>query len=199
MSSFYATFDEKELLHRLYTGDEKAFTEIYNQYWKKLFFVAAHKLQNLSEAEEIVQEIFLQLWKRRTVINVECLSSYLSVSLKYCIINVLAKRAHQYRCHQFNAYLTGLPDRSTEQTLQFEELKDQLAKETAKLPEKCRLVFQLSREKGYSHKRIAVTLGISEKTVESHLSKAIRSLRAGLSHVLSILIFWFLLQMIFFI
>ena len=71
--------------------------------------------------------------------------------------------------------------------LQLDELKEQLVKETAKLPEKCRMVFQMSREEGYSQKQIAKKLSISEKTVEAHLSKAIRTLRIGLSQLITIL------------
>jgi RNA polymerase sigma-70 factor (ECF subfamily) len=55
------------------------------------------------------------------------------------------------------------------------------------LPEKCRIVFQLSREKGYSQKQIAAELGIAEKTVEAHLSAALRRLRTGLSHLFTFL------------
>ncbi len=190
MNSFAATIDEKKLLQNLHKGDDKAFTEIYDRYWKKLFYIAAHKLQNLAEAEEVVQDIFLDLWKRRTEVNItSCLSSYLAVCVKYKVINVLAKRTLQLRYQLYNSHQSHLCDHSTEQAIQFEALKEQLLKETAKLPHKCRLVFQLSREKGYSHKQIAARLGISEKTVESHLSKALRTLRLGLSHIMSVLFF----------
>jgi len=190
MNSFIVIIEEKELLHRLHRGDDKAFTEIYDRYWKKLFYIAAHKLQNLAEAEEVVQDIFLELWKRRTELNITTsLSSYLAVCVKYKVINVLAKRILQLRYRTYNLHHLHLSDRSTEQVIQFEALKEQLVKETAKLPEKCRLVFQLSREEGYSHKQISAKLGISEKTVESHLSKALRSLRTGLSHIMSGLFF----------
>lgn len=190
MDSFITILDEKELLPRLQQSDENAFTEIYNHYWKKLFCVAAHKLHNLAEAEEVVQDIFLELWKRRAELNIAtCLNAYLAVCVKYKVIDLLAKRARQLRHRQYTSQQTHLPDPSPEQVLQFETLKEQLLKETAKLPGKCRLVFQLSREEGYSHKHIAKHLGISEKTVESHLSKALRNLRTGLSHVLSVLFF----------
>jgi RNA polymerase sigma-70 factor (ECF subfamily) len=190
MDSFITIFDEKELLLRLQQSDENAFTAIYNHYWKKLFYKAALKLQNLSEAEGIVQDIFLELWRRRAELEITtCLASYLAVCVKHKVIDLLAKRARQLRHHQYISLQTVPADRSVDDILQFEILKEQLAKETAKLPDKCRLVFELSRHEGYSHKQIAKHLGISEKTVESHLSKALRNLRTGLSHVLSALFF----------
>lgn len=191
MSYLNTDFPEREILHRLHKSDEDAFTAIYDQYWKKLFYIAARKLHNLEEAEEIVQDIFLDLWRRREELNINtCLSSYLAVSVKYKVINVLAKRARHHDYYMHSLLQLRVSDFSTEYTLQFEELKEQLLKETAKLPEKCRLVFELSRQEGFSHKQIAISLGISEKTVESHLSRALRSLKKSLSHILSGFLFW---------
>ena len=180
---------EKDLLRCLQAGQEAAFTEIYNRYWKKLFYVAAQKLQNLSEAEEVVQDIFLDLWKRREALQITtCLEAYLAVCVKYKVINILARKSRQQR-YQLQASQQPLSDHSTIQVLQLQELKEQLVNETAKLPEKCQLVFRLSREGGFSHKQIASRLGISEKTVESHLSKALRTLRTSLSCFLASLFF----------
>jgi RNA polymerase sigma-70 factor (ECF subfamily) len=188
MDSFSHVTNEKELLTLLRDGDEAAFTQIYNLYWKKCFFASAQKLQNLAEAEELVQDIFLDLWKRREELNVTtCLSAYLSGCIKYKVINLLAKKqlASKYVQH---AITTGnLSDFSTEQDLRLHELKHQLLKETSRLPEKCRIVFQMSREEGFSQKQIAHQLNISEKTVESHLSKALRNLRTGLAHFITVL------------
>jgi RNA polymerase sigma-70 factor (ECF subfamily) len=188
MDSFTHDIEEKELLTRLHNSDETAFTQIYNYYWKKLFFLAAQKLNNFSEAEEIVQDIFLDVWKRREEICVtNGLSAYLSASVKYKVINLLAKRNQQLRYQQHHSSLQSFSDLSTQQHLGVEELKKELSKETAKLPEKCRLVFQMSREQGFPQKTIAEKLSISEKTVEAHLSKALRTLRMNLSQFLTAL------------
>jgi RNA polymerase sigma-70 factor (ECF subfamily) len=185
MHSFSCFNDEKELLTRLHNSDEAAFTEIYNLYWKKLFFIAAQKLNSLSEAEEIVQDIFLDVWKRREDININTsLASYLSICVKYKVINLLAKRNQQFRYQEYASSMHET-DASTQQYISLDELREQLMKETAKLPEKCRMVFQMSREQGYSQKQIARKLSISEKTVESHISRALRSLRTNLSQFLS--------------
>ncbi len=179
------SYAEKDLLCRLQTGDGAAFTAIYNSYWKKLFYVAAQKLQDLAEAEEVVQDIFLELWRRREELQITtCLEAYLSGCVKYKVINVLAKRSRQQQYQQYALQQPDLLDHSTEQLLQLQALQTQLATETARLPEKCRLVFLLSREQGFSQKQIARQMGISEKTVESHLSKALRTLRTSLGQLL---------------
>ena len=186
MDSFNPTTEEKELLTRLRHGDESAFSCIYNLHWKKCFVMAAHRLQNLAEAEEVVQDIFLDLWKRREHLQVSnSLASYLFAGVKYKVINIFAKRHLQIQYREHASVAQPVTDQSTEQNLHAHELRQQLQQETAKLPEKCRMVFLLSREQGYSQKQIAQELNISEKTVEAHLSKALRNLRTGLSHLMT--------------
>lgn len=178
----YNILNDKELIALLQQGDEHAFTEVYNRYWKKLFTVAANKIKELDEAEEIVQDIFVSLWKRRNDLGViDTLSSYLAVSVKYRVIKLLDKRGNRQKYTDYAGQRLSITDNSTLQWLEFEELKDRLSVFVADLPEKCRLVYQLSRDAGYSQKQIAAQLNISEKTVEAHLGKALRTLRARLS------------------
>ncbi|HKG04845.1 MAG TPA: RNA polymerase sigma-70 factor [Pedobacter sp.] len=184
----YGVYTDEELLALLKSGDRAAFTEIYNRYWKRMFALAGKKLNDLDEAKEVVQEIFIRLWERSAQIEVESnLGAYLAVSVKYRIINKLDQ--HYIRKN----YVDNLPassevDNSTQEWLDFEEVRERLAKLVSELPEKCRLVFVMSREQGLSHKQIASELDISEKTVEAHLSKATKTLRTGLnSFLLSLL------------
>ena len=180
-----SSYDERELLLLLAKGDELAFTEIYNRYWNKLFSVASLKLNNPFEAEELVQDIFLDLWRRRKELEItNCVSAYLATAVKYKVINMLAKRNHHSCYSEHEEKNSTNTDYSTEQWLSFQELKGRLGKLVTALPEKCRLVFQLSRDAGLSQKAIASELGIAEKTVESHLSKAIQTLRLGLKSLL---------------
>jgi RNA polymerase sigma-70 factor (family 1) len=195
VSESYSTGQtEKELLHFLRMGDETAFTTIYNHYWKKLFSIAANKLHNLTDAEEVVQDIFLDLWKRKeSLVITSSLAAYLSVALKYKVIDRLARKAVELRYQKYAAYHLNPLDSSTEESLNLAELQDKLKKAVAELPEKCRLVFELSRDRGFSQKQIAHQLGIAEKTVESHLGKALRTLRMrmGSIFVLIFLFYWF--------
>ncbi|MGY3055301.1 RNA polymerase sigma-70 factor (family 1) [Pedobacter sp. UYEF25] len=172
---------DSELVLMLKLDNEEAFTEIYNRYWKKLYVVACNKLGNFAEAEEVVQNIFLSIWFRRATIEIASnLNAYLAVCVKYKVIKALNKRFHQKK------YLASLNDNdildnSTQEWLQFEEMKGQLSKLVADLPTKCQLVYRLSKEEGLSQKKIAEDLGISQKTVEAHLTTAIKKLKAGLS------------------
>lgn len=181
-SVLYNQKSDEDLLCLLINDDALAFKEIYNKYWKKLYIVAANRIENEQDAEEIVQDIFTSLWIRRKVIAItdDGLSKYLTVSVKYRVIKTLGKYAIKQK------YLHSIPlanriDDSTQQWLAFEELKDELAKYVGELPEKCQLVFKMSRELGYSQKQISAELMIAEKTVEAHLQKAFKILRSKLA------------------
>jgi RNA polymerase sigma-70 factor (family 1) len=182
--SNYSKLTDQDLTGLLVSGDESAFTEIYTRYWKRLFTLAANKIHDLEEAEEIVQDIFISLWSRRKLLNVTAsLHAYLATAVKYRVITTLNHRYHQHK-YADSLRQEGLLDHSTEQWIEFEELRTRLNKLVSTLPEKCRLVYTLSKDEGHSQKKIAADLKISEKTVEAHLARAMKSLRAGLTHFL---------------
>jgi len=181
--TLYKTYQDEELLQLLKDSDEAAFTEIYHRYWDRLFVVAMHRLDNTEEARELVQDIFYNVWKRRQSIQLTySLNTYLATAVKYEVLNRLAfkNRQRRYRDHASLHWQEAASD--TEHQLQFHELQEQLAALVRALPEKCRIVFQLSRDMGYSQRKIAAELGIAEKTVEAHISAALRKLRTALSH-----------------
>ncbi|ATP55673.1 RNA polymerase sigma-70 factor [Pedobacter ginsengisoli] len=180
----YSSFSDSQLLSLLREEDHLAFTEIYNRYWKRLFTIASHKLKALEDAEEVVQNIFVALWNRRTNLYVtSTLSAYLAVSVKYRVIKMLDKQYNQQKyVNSLDSQM--LVDDSTADWLNFLELKKRLEKLVADLPDKCQIVYKMSRDKGMSQKQIATALNISEKTVEARLGRAMKTLRAGLSHFL---------------
>lgn len=181
----YDLLTDGELTDLLKSNDRNAFTEIYNRYWKRLFGIAANKIKDLNEAEEIVQDIFVSLWRRRDdLYNIISLSSYLAISVKYRVIKTLVKQSNAQKYADYYEYVMSTADNSTQEWMEFEELKTQLSQFVAELPAKCQLVFKMSRESGLPQKRIAEELGISEKTVEAHLGKALKILRTRLSQFL---------------
>lgn len=183
-----STASDLELIDFLQKGSRMAFTEIYNRYWDKLFNMAGHKLDHLEDAEEVVQDIFISLWHRRESLSISTtLNAYLAVSVKYRVIKFLDK---QYQQKKYAGSLgpEKLLDNSTEQWLEFMEMKERLEKLVLKLPIKCQLVYRLSREDGASQKEIAESLNISEKTVEAHLAKAVQRIKTGInSYLLTLL------------
>ncbi|MBV7529450.1 RNA polymerase sigma-70 factor [Chitinophaga sp. sic0106] len=178
-------YTDHELLGLLQTSDHRAFNEIYRRYWDKLYYLAAKKLQELEEAESIVQDVFVDLWHRREQLRIhENLEGYLVVAVKYRIINYLARQDRFRSYQQYISTRQNINDSTTEDWISFEDLREWLFKMVAQLPEKCRMAYQL-REEGFTQKEIAQQMQISEKTVETHISRALKAIRASISQRLS--------------
>ncbi|HEX9512273.1 MAG TPA: sigma-70 family RNA polymerase sigma factor [Puia sp.] len=191
MSSALHSYSDQELFSLLRQSDEGAFTELYNRYWEKLLFIAGIKLRDLAIAEELVQDIFFDLWQRRYELEISGEPShYLAVCMKHKVINAQAKIKRALDYQAYSGKLLKEADNSTEHWLSFEELKGQLASLVAGLPERCRITYQLSREAGLSQKQIARKLQVSEKAVEGNLSRALKALRSGLAHFHCWIVFW---------
>jgi RNA polymerase sigma-70 factor (ECF subfamily) len=182
-------YTDQQLLELLRTDDRNAFTELYNRYWDKTFAVAMHRLDDEHEAEEVVQEVFLSIWLRRASLELtHTLATYLSTAVKYKVINHLAR---QYRKQlQIDELTFSSPQTqdSTADWLHEKELRKQLDYSISQLPEKCRIVFLLSREENKTYAEIAAELNISPKTVEAHMSKALSTLRQTLKVSLPVLL-----------
>jgi RNA polymerase sigma-70 factor (family 1) len=182
-------YTDQQLLELMRTDDRNAFTELYNRYWDKTFAVAMHRLDDEHEAEEVVQEVFLSIWQRRGSLELtHTLATYLSTAVKYKVINHLAR---QYRKQlQINELTLNSPQtaNSTADWLHEKELRKQLDHSISQLPEKCRIVFLLSREENKTYAEIAAELNISPKTVEAHMSKALSTLRQTLKVSLPVLL-----------
>jgi RNA polymerase sigma-70 factor (family 1) len=182
----YATYSDEQLLVLLKKSDQHAFKFIYEQYWEKLFITAHFRLGNPAEAEELVQDVFLNLWRKRTELVLKfSLNTYLATAVKYEVINRLSRQSRP-ETTELDPQL-NISANNTEEKLSLDDLQSQLATLVKALPVKCRLVFTLSREKGFSQRQIAHHLNISENTVESHIKHALRSLRTGLQHFFSII------------
>ncbi len=182
---------DQELAALLKEGDGDAFEIIYKKYWDKLLVVAGKRLHDLEEAEEVVQDIFLNLWKRREKFSLNIgFDNYFAVAVKYEIINRLAKRSREYnRNKQFSQ---GLTEKTEMQDVRFdfELLQRQLESTISHLPPKCQLVFRMSRRKEYTNRVIAQKLNISEKAVEKHITNALKTLRTIFKHYLTIFLFF---------
>lgn len=184
----YCTYSDEALIKLLQQNDHKAFAELYERYWHKLLFLAGKKLDDLYEAEHIVQDLFLDLWNRRAELNIhQSIDGYLVVAVKYRIINAQAKRYKQFIRHRENALALPHHDNSTENWLTLRELQDSLHHQLSRLPEKCALAFSL-RDDGLSYKQIAAEMKISEKTVEMHISRAFKALRSSLGSFINLLV-----------
>jgi RNA polymerase sigma-70 factor (family 1) len=181
----YTALSDHELLHLLRQDDELALSELYQRYWDKMLSVACHRLDDPEGAEEVVQDVFFGLWKRRETLDIKfALSTYLAVAVKYRIINLMDKqyRLRRKREGQMIAAEDSTP--SVDEYIFEKELWERIEATIKRLPGKCQIVFRMSREEGLTNKQIAGQLNISEKTVEGHITTALKDLRSNLSVII---------------
>ncbi len=170
------------LFERIKKSDEKAFETLFRTYYPFLCQYATQLLREPSEAEEIVQELFVRLWERRKEINIETsVKNYLFRAVKNSCLNYLrhAKIKSNYIPSEENFYVDEEYDFQAELIKKIEE-------SIASLPDKRREIFRLSRQEGLKYKEIAAKLNVSVKTVETQMGIAIKSLRQKLTNYLSL-------------
>ncbi|MHA4806986.1 RNA polymerase sigma-70 factor [Flavitalea flava] len=178
-------YNDEALLEKLKAGHEWAFTRIYERYWQKLYVVAYRRLGSKPAAEDVVHEVFASLWKNKEQTDIRSLYAYLSAATRYAVFNELAKYEKQIGISLSNASVT---ETTLNDAIDFRFLQQMITGEVNRLPEKCKLVFQYSRQSGLSNKQIAKEMGISEKSVEKHITKALTKLRLQLKHYLHLLL-----------
>ncbi|HJX70975.1 MAG TPA: RNA polymerase sigma-70 factor [Bacteroidales bacterium] len=170
---------------RLKLGDEDAFDYLFNYYYPGLVVYADKFLENKHLAEEIVQGVFMKLWQDRRYIEINSsVKSYLFQSVKYKCLDILKHRKikNEYARKILNDQEPA--NEVTWDTYVESELYVILIREIEKLPPECQKVFRYSRIRNYTNKEIAEKLGISVKTVENQISKALKVLRIALKEYL---------------
>ncbi|HEX2533713.1 MAG TPA: RNA polymerase sigma-70 factor, partial [Chitinophagaceae bacterium] len=171
--------EEKELLRRLADGDGPALDAIYRQFWQSLYLSAYAVIRDKKACEDILQDIFLQLWIRRETLQVrESLGAYLQAATRYQVFRYIRKASASEGLglrleERWDSY-------RTDDALLRNDLKRQVEEVVSVLPEKCRQIYRMSREEYLSHREISERLNISMKTVENQLTIALRRLRHSL-------------------
>lgn len=182
----YSSLADAALIVLLGKGDKDAFTELYNRYWEQVLFYAVQKTEDMMDAENIVQDVFVSLWKRRAQLEINSeFKNYLIVSVKYGVIKYLNRRKTKRQAEENNTSNFDILDDSTRQYLDFEELRYKLEEMIGNLPEKVALIYRMNKDEGKSHKEIANSLGMSEKAINSHLVRTKKILRTGLDTFLT--------------
>ena len=169
------------------------FEQIYRAHVRTLCKIAFRQTKNFSEAESIVQSVFLSLWERRSSLKITgSVENYLIGAVKLAVMDKKRKRA--VRQERLEHHLADYCNSSccTENTLAYQELCTTVDQLTDRLPCQCKNIYELSRVKGFNNKEIASKLLISEKTVEAHLTKALKFLRARLPQYQACLWYWLL-------
>lgn len=182
------TEDEKVLLDLIKNGDYDAFDELYERHFDTLYGVAYNLLREQSDAKDIIQEVFIWFWEHREQWNLDSCKWYLLTAVKFKVASYF--REHKSR-EDFYKRLALRPTEKFDQELEFEvrQLRELIEQVAAGLSGRVREVFMLSRFEYLSNKEIAGRLDISEKTVEAHITNALKLLREKLGKTRFLLFF----------
>lgn len=182
MMQDFSKHTDQELTALLKSGNHGAFTEIYKRYAVIIFYKINQMLRDQQASEDLLQDLFTQLWTKPELIrNDSNLGGYLFICARNSVLKVLHKGKLK------SNYLTSLAQYATEVSLDTlneldeRELTIRLNQGIANLPEKMRIVFELSRNENLSHAEIAQKLDISEQTVNKQVSNALKILRTKMT------------------
>src|ERR1700722_6384000 len=136
--SSYSSLSDTQLAELLRTDGEPIFKLLYERYWNKIYVIARHRLNDRSEAEEVVQDIFTRLWRRRFSLNLyKGFDNYFAVAAKFEVLNRLARNARASAFEREIAHGLSAVDDTTLQQLDYNELQEKFQLEVNALPEKC--------------------------------------------------------------
>jgi RNA polymerase sigma-70 factor (ECF subfamily) len=171
-------FSDTDLIRQLANDDVKALEHLFNRYYRELCRYAMKYVSNGAVAEEIVSAIFTQIWEMRYRLQITTSGkAYLYTAAKNASLNYVKS---QYARQQFQSEMNENQHpavSSPNDELQYQELQAIIQNGISALPERCRIIFTLSRNAGLSYEEIAAELGISKKTVKAQMGIALQKLR----------------------
>lgn len=171
------TYTDGELLEVFYKDGSKGIELIFKQYYDVMCQTAVRITKEKSLAEDIVQEVFFELYKKRDKLKIESLLGYLKRAVYNRSINKV-KHSRDFVDSDEVSYELSDHSSNSQEDMEYVELESFINKIIDSLPEKCRMVFVLNRFEQLSYKEVAAKLEISVKTVENQMSKALRILRS---------------------
>ncbi len=190
------TIHPEGIIHRLKQDDKTAVDDLFAFYYPRLYQFSKSILKMEGEIEDVLQEVFLKIWlNRHKIQHTETFNAYIYTITKHEVLNLIRSKLKDNNFRE-QLYLFAVAEEYQFQNkLEFEEIKSGIDRIVSNLPEKRQQIFILSRTNGLSNKEIAQQLNISEKTVEDHITHAIKKIKSSLKDmgILSLLYFYLFL------
>lgn len=162
------------------------FEQVFKDHWELMYQSAYRKIPDQNVVEDILQEIFIDIWQRRESLDIKMsIKGYLMTAVKYQVM----KHFDSIEKNKVIA-ISELPEIYEEEVLEFDELFEQIEMAMDALPPKSKLIFKLSRIEGYSVEEIASKLNLSQQTVHNQISKSLKIMRGELKHLAPIVLLY---------
>jgi len=173
---------DSEIIRRIRQGDKQEFEKLFRSSYVSLVRYAKTILKDHDTAEEIVQDLFFRLWQDRGQLTIESsLNGYLFRSVHNRSLHFIE---HQKVVDRHAGEIAASADQTAEPVIEaiyYSELQSKVARVLERLPERCSVIFRMSRFEGLKYNEIAEKLSLSLKTVEANMGKALKEFRKALA------------------
>ena len=184
--------NEQSLFELLSQGDESAFAKIYNRYWQELYNAAYKRLPEKEKCQDIIQNVFTDLWNRKAELNLVNPAAFLHTAVRFQVLKQLTRgQKNSYFTEKFEKEL--ISPLATDSTVLEKELCVLIEYFIDALPKKRKNIFLLHYFEGLSTAKIALKLDLSQKTVQNQITTASHFLRLKLTHMFLFTIVFLLL------
>ncbi len=186
------TSTDQTILALLREDDESAMERIFDTYYSYLVTTAYHVLMDQHQAKDLVQDVLFHFWSKRDSLTIESgLKSYLRRSVVNRSIDQIRRKKRFGVAEEITDYNQASTEVSTQEMMETSDLQSAIMAAIDSLPERCKLIFSLSRFEDLSHQEISDQLGISKKTIENQMAKALKSIRKAIQNYKDLAIFIF--------
>jgi RNA polymerase sigma-70 factor (family 1) len=183
-------FNERELLLKIADGDQRAFGMLFEEHQQLIFNIALKLTRSRSRSKEVVQDVFLKIWNKRTeLLEIDNFGAFINRVARNKSIDALRVIAREaLRTVELQEAHLETGDTQTEKTLEFQETTALIKEALASLTPQQRRAYQLCHEMGLKYEEAATEMGISPGTVQTHMKLALRNIRKYLNHLEAVLL-----------
>lgn len=165
-------------------NDEQAFKELYYLFYNKLFHFAYAFIKNKERAEEITEDVFINLWRNRShLTEIKNVKVYLYTATKNNSLNYIAKKAHEITTAPYDDITIDIAEyeATPEQIMISSEMLKKLNQAIDELPPRCKIIFKLIREDGLKYKEVAEILSLSVNTIDAQMAIAVKRIAMAIN------------------
>jgi len=174
------------------SDDYRAFTELFNRHWLRLYRTALKYIKDEKACQEVIHDLFLNLWKRKAFLFIENFDHYLKAATRYQVyayIKMTKPSPVIYR-EDFELENQAFSLNHGYEKVLSHDLEDELNQQIKALPNRCQEIFVLSRMQHLSNAEIAEKLGVSKRTVENQLTHALHFIRGKFKYITILLMIY---------
>lgn len=172
---------DQDLLTSIRQNDQDAFTFLFDRYWQRLFQTAKARLGDDDAAKDIVQEIFIKLWQRRSTLDIKGpVENYLQGAVRLSVITYYKRKKIDQTLLEDSLHRINILEDAIESMTDYLDMEQTLTETVELMPEMLRKIYQL-RSENLSVREIAGELGLAEQTVKNYISEVLRRLRIAIT------------------